>query len=95
MKKQVENLRDVGIIEPSTSEWASNVRMVKKKDGSWRMCVDYRDINAKTKLRDPYLLPRIDAMLDNLAGTKIFSCLDLIWGYHHVPMTKEASLWTA
>ena len=95
MKKQVENLRDVGIIEPSTSEWASNVRMVKKKDGSWRMCVDYRDLNAKTKLRDPYLLPRIDAMLDNLAGTKMFSCLDLIWGYHQVPLTKEASLRTA
>ena len=59
------------------------------------MCVDYRDLNAKTKLRDPYLLPRIDAMLDNLAGTKMFSCLDLIWGYHQVPLTKEASLRTA
>ena len=95
MKKNVENLRDVGIIEPSTSEWASNVRMVKKKDGTWRMCVDYRDLNNKTKVRDPYLLPRIDAMLDSLSGTKLFSCLDLIWGYHQVPLTPEARERTA
>ena len=59
------------------------------------MCVDYRDLNAKTKLRDSYLLPRIDAMLDNLAENKMLSCLDLIWGYYLVPLKKEASLWTA
>ena len=88
MMKQVENMRYVGIIVPSTSKWASNVRMVKKKNGLWKMYVEYRDLNAKTKLRDPYLLPRIDAMLDNLAGTRIFSCLDLIWGYHQVPLTE-------
>ena len=95
MKKTVESLHSVGIVEPSRSEWASNVRMVKKKDGSWRMCVDYRDLNAKTKIRDPYPLPRIDAMLDNLAGSRMFSCLDLIWGYHQVPLTEEAKLRTA
>ena len=95
MKKTVENLYAVGIVEPSRSEWASNVRMVKKKDGSWRMCVDYRDLNEKTKIKDPYPLPRIDAMLDNLAGAKMFSSLDLIWGYHQVPLTEEAKLRTA
>ena len=95
MKKTVENLHSVGIIEPSRSEWASNVRMVRKKDGTWRMCVDYRDLNDKTKIRDPYPLPRIDAMLDNLAGAKMFSSLDLIWGYHQVPLTEEAKLRTA
>ena len=95
MKKAVENLHAVGIIEPSRSEWASNVRMVRKKDGSWRMCVDYRDLNEKTKIRDPYPLPRIDAMLDNLSGAKMFSSLDLIWGYHQVPLTEEAKQRTA
>ena len=95
MKKTVENLHEVGIVEPSRSEWASNVRMVRKKDGSWRMCVDYRDLNEKTKIKDPYPLPRIDAMLDNLAGAKMFSSLDLIWGYHQVPLTEEAKLRTA
>ena len=95
MKGIVENLRNVGIIAPSTSAWASNVRMVKKKDGTWRMCVDYRELNDKTVIRDPYSLPRIDAMLDNLAGAKMFSCLDLIWGYHQVPLTPAASERTA
>ena len=95
MKGIVENLRSVGIIEPSKSAWASNVRMVKKKDGTWRMCVDYRELNDKTVIRDPYSLPRIDAMLDNLADAKMFSCLDLIWGYHQVPLTAGASERTA
>ena len=95
MKAAVENLHSVGIVEPSRSEWASNVRMVRKKDGSWRMCVDYRDLNEKTKIRDPYPLPRIDAMLDNLSGAKMFSSLDLIWGYHQVPLTEDAKLRTA
>ena len=95
MKKTVENLQEVGIVEPSTSEWASNVRMVKKKDNTWRMCVDYRDLNEKTIIKDPYPLPRIDAMLDNLSGSKMFSCLDLIWGYHQVPLTEGAKQRTA
>ena len=95
MKKAVEELQEVGVVRPSKSQWASNVRMAKKKNGSWRMCIDYRDLNKRTIIHDPYPLPRIDAMIDALGKGKFFSCLDLIWGYHQVPLTRRAQERTA
>ena len=78
MKKQVEALHAQGVIRPSTSNWGSNVLLVKKKDNTWRMCIDYRELNAKTKNVDPYMLPRVDDTLDALSGAKFFCTLDLI-----------------
>ena len=90
MKKQVLQMADKGIIRPSTSNWASNVLLVKKKDCTWRMCIDYRPLNQRTKNVDPYLMPRIDDTLDQLGTAKYFCTLDLISGYHQVELTVES-----
>ena len=95
MRDQVKALHEIGVIRPSTSNWGSNVLLVKKKDGSWRMCVDYRELNAKTKNIDPYILPRIDDTLEALGGAKYFCTLDLISGYHQVELTEESKCKTA
>ena len=86
----VNTLHRCGIIRPSTSQWAANIRMARKKDKKWRMCIDYRDLNKRTVINDPYPLPRIDALLDTLGKGKVFCALDLISGYHQVPMTRRA-----
>ena len=95
MKRQVESLAEKGIIRPSTSNWASNVLLVKKKDSTWRMCIDYRELNRKTKNVDPYMLPRIDDTLDQLGDAKFFCTLDLISGYHQVELTDDSKPKTA
>ena len=95
IKKQVLKLHDSGIIRPSSSNYASNVLLVKKKDGTWRMCVDYRELNARTKHKDPYLIPRIDDTLDALGGAQYFCTLDLLQGYHQVELTESSKAKTA
>ena len=80
-------LRD-DIIEPSNSPWASPIVLVRKKDGSVRMCVDYRKLNAITR-KDAFPLPCIDDTLDILSGSKWFSTLDLISGYWQIEVAKE------
>ena len=77
-----------GVIRPSTSPWSFPVVLVRKKDGSWRFCVDYRKVNSVTH-RDAYPLPRIDATLDSLAGSKFFTTLDLASGYWQVELNEE------
>lgn len=94
-QRQVEALHATGRVRPSTSPWGSNVLLVKKKDGSWRMCIDYRELNTKTRNVDPYLLPRIDDTIDSLGRAKYFCTLDLIQGYHQVEMTEESKTKTA
>ena len=82
---QLDSMLADGIIEPAVSEWAANVVLARKKDGSLRFCIDYRQLNDRTK-KDSYPLPRIDECLDALAGGGWFSTLDLRSGYHQVAM---------
>ena len=84
---QVKDLLAQGLIEPVASPWASNIVLVKEKDGSQRLCVDYRQLNAQTT-KNAYPLPRIDEILDSLAGAKWFSTLDLARGYWQVELTE-------
>jgi transposase InsO family protein len=86
--RQVQDLMEKGLIEPSTSPFGAPVLFVQKKDGTLRMCIDYRQLN-KITVRDRYPLPRIDDLLDRLAGCRVFSSLDLQSGYHQVRISEE------
>ena len=88
VEKQVRELLAKGLIEPCASPYGAPVLFVQKKDGTLRMCIDYRGLN-KVTVRDRYPLPRIDELLDSLHGATVFSSLDLQSGYHQLRIRDE------
>ena len=91
---QVSKMQETGVIVPSKSPWSSPVVLVRKKDGTHRFCVDYRNLNAVTK-PDSYPLPRMDDLLKQLGRCKFFSTLDLAAGYWQIKMHPESREKTA
>ncbi|KAF0146990.1 MAG: hypothetical protein FD187_3129, partial [bacterium] len=94
VQQEIKRLLELGVIRPSKSEWRAPVVVVKKKDGSMRMCVDYRWLNAVTR-KDQYPLPIIQDIFDSLHGARYFTSLDLVSGYYQVPVAGDSIQKTA
>nr|GEV05349.1 retrotransposon protein, putative, Ty3-gypsy subclass [Tanacetum cinerariifolium] len=93
LSDQLKELADKGFIRPSCSPWGSSVLFVKKKDGSFRMCVDYWELN-KLTVNNRYPLPRIDDLFDQLQGSSVYSKIDMRSGYHQLRVREEDILKT-
>ncbi len=94
--RQLEDMQRFGVIQPSSSPWASPIVLVRKKDGTLRICVDYRSLNSVTKA-DTFPLPRIDDLLDQLSQARYFSSIDLASGYWEIkvhPNSQEKTAFT-
>ena len=87
-RNEFQKMLDMGIIRESRSAWASPLHVVPKANGSWRPCGDYRRLNLAT-LDDRYPLPHIQSFNLATAGAKIFTVVDLIRGYHQIPMAEQ------
>ncbi|GJT60640.1 putative reverse transcriptase domain-containing protein [Tanacetum coccineum] len=87
LSEQLKELSEKGFIRPSSSPWGALVLFVKKKDGSFQMCVDYRELN-KLTVKNRYPLPRIDNLFDQLQGSSVYSKIDLRSGYHQLQIPK-------
>ncbi|GJZ75085.1 putative reverse transcriptase domain-containing protein [Tanacetum coccineum] len=94
LMSQLQELLDKGFIHPSGSPWGVPILFVKKKDGSMRMCIDYRELNQVT-VKNVYPLPRIDNLFDQIQGERWFSKIDLRLGYHQLKVREEYILKTA
>ncbi|GKB54627.1 putative nucleotidyltransferase, ribonuclease H [Tanacetum coccineum] len=88
LSEQLRELLEKGFIRPSLSPWGAPVLFVKKKDGSFRMCIDYRELN-KLTVKNRYPLPRIDDLFDQLQGSSVYSKIDLRSGYHQLRIKEE------
>ncbi|GJV61561.1 putative reverse transcriptase domain-containing protein [Tanacetum coccineum] len=88
LSKQLQELSDKGFIRPSSSPWGAPVLFVKKKDGSFRTCINYRELNTLT-VKNRYPLPRIDDLFDQLQGSSIYSKIDLRSGYHQLRVREQ------
>nr|GEW01077.1 putative reverse transcriptase domain-containing protein [Tanacetum cinerariifolium] len=88
LSNQLKELQEKGFIRPSSSPWGSPVLFVKKKDGLFRMCIDYQELN-KLTVKNRYPLPRIDDMFDQLQGSRYFSKIDIRSGYHQLRVREE------
>ena len=85
---QLKELLDLGLIRPSVSPWGAPVIFIRKKDGSWRLCIDYRQLN-KATIKNQYPLPRIDDLFDQMKGATVFSKIDLRSGYHQLRIKED------
>ena len=94
VKIEIEKLLETGVIEPSNSPWSSPISIAVKKDNSIRICLDLRKVNALTR-KDAKIIPNIDEMFDALTGNKIFSSLDLLQGFHQIPLSEKSKEYTA
>nr|GFC62986.1 putative reverse transcriptase domain-containing protein [Tanacetum cinerariifolium] len=88
LSEQLNELSDKGVIRPSSSPWGTPVLSVKKKDGSFRMCIDYWELN-KLTVKNRYPLPRIDDLFDQLQGSSVYSKIDLRSSYHQLRVREE------
>ncbi|GKE26741.1 putative reverse transcriptase domain-containing protein, partial [Tanacetum coccineum] len=88
LSNQLKELQEKGFIRPSSLPWGVPVLFVKKKDGSFRMCIDYRELN-KLTIKNRYPLPRIDNLFDQLQGSRYFLKIDLRFGYHQLRLREE------
>jgi len=89
VKEELQKLLDVGFMYPiADSEWVSPLVLVPKKNGKWRICVGYKELNKATK-KDHFPLPSIDQVLDGMAGKKLFSFLDGYSGYNQIQIFPE------
>nr|GFA92160.1 putative reverse transcriptase domain-containing protein [Tanacetum cinerariifolium] len=88
LSEQLKELSDKGFIRHSSSPWGALVLIVKKKDGSFRMCIDYRELN-KLTIKNRYSPPRIDDLFDQLQGSSVYSKIDLRSGYHQLRVREE------
>ena len=88
LKVQLQELLDKGFIRPSNSHWGALVLFVKKKDGTFRLCIDYRQLN-KVTVKNKYPLPQIDDLFDQFKGAQVFSKIDLRSGYHQLRIKER------
>ena len=94
VRKHLQELLDSGVIRESESPFASPIVVVKKKDGSVRLCIDYRKLNIQT-IKEAYALPNLEKAFSALAGSKWFSVLDLKSGYYQIEMSESDKQKTA
>ncbi|GKF73179.1 hypothetical protein Tco_0219511, partial [Tanacetum coccineum] len=88
LSTQLQELFNRGFIRPSSSPWGAPVLFVKKKDGYFWMCIDYRELNRLT-VKNRYPLSRIDDLFDQLQGSKVYSKIDMRFGYHQLRVREE------
>jgi hypothetical protein len=88
LKMQLKDLLDLGLICPSVSPWGAPVIFIRKKDGSWRLFIDYHQLN-KATIKNQYPLPRIDDLFDQMKGVTLFSNIDFRSGYHQLQIKED------
>jgi hypothetical protein len=88
LRMQLKELLDLGLIHPSVSPWGAPIFFIQKKDGLWRLCIDYCQLN-KATIKNQYLLPRIDDLFDHMKGATVFSRINLRSGYHQLRIKED------